>query len=30
LGYLWLAKAHERMRELFRAAYKLDEDKNNI
>ena len=29
-GYLWLAKAQERMRELFRAAYRLDEDKNNI
>jgi ribonuclease-3 family protein len=29
-GYLWLAKAQERMRELFRAAYRLDEDTNNI
>lgn len=33
-GYLWLAKRHERIRELFRAAYRLDEssesNENNI
>ena len=29
-GWLWLGGQRERIQELFRAAYKLDEDKNNI